>query len=85
MGQLGNANKQGVLDEWISREDLAEQLALTTDTLARWATQHIGPPRIKVGRRVFYRKSSVEKWLKGREMGATVDDHRETPCHSQRS
>ncbi len=69
MGQLGNANRQSVLDEWISREDLAEQLALTTDTLARWATLSIGPPRIKVGRRVFYRKSSVEKWLKGREMG----------------
>ena len=58
-----------MLDEWISRDDLAEQLALTTDTLARWATDGTGPPRIKVGRRVFYRESSVEKWLRGREMG----------------
>jgi predicted DNA-binding transcriptional regulator AlpA len=66
---LGNANRQGVLDEWISRDDLAEQLELTTDTLARWATDGTGPARIKVGRRVFYRKSSVEKWLKALEMG----------------
>ena len=58
-----------MLDEWISRDDLAEQLALTTDTLARWATDGTRPPRIKVGRRVFYRESSVEKWLRGREMG----------------
>ena len=48
---------------------MAEQLDLTTDTLARWATKGNGPARIKVGRRVFYRKSTVEKWLKGREMG----------------
>ncbi len=58
-----------MLEEWISREDLAKQLALTTDTLARWATIGNGPPRIKIGRRVFYRKSSVEKWLKALEMG----------------
>ena len=66
---MGNTNRQGVLEEWISREDLAKQLALTTDTLARWATIGNGPPRIKIGRRVFYRKSSVEKWLKALEMG----------------
>ena len=58
-----------MLDEWINRDDLAEQLELTTDTLARWATDGTGPARIKVGRRVFYRKSSVEKWLKALEMG----------------
>ncbi len=58
-----------MLDEWISRDDLAEQLELTTDTLARWATDGTGPARIKVGRRVFYCKSSVEKWLKALEMG----------------
>jgi excisionase family DNA binding protein len=58
-----------VLDEWITRDDLAKQLTLTTDTLARWATQGTGPARIKVGRRVFYRKSAVEKWLKSQEMG----------------
>jgi predicted DNA-binding transcriptional regulator AlpA len=66
---LVNTNRQGVLDEWINRDDLAKQLELTTDTLARWATDGTGPARIKVGRRVFYRKSSVEKWLKALEMG----------------
>jgi len=66
---LGNVNRQGVLDEWINRDDLAEQLDLTPDTLARWATDGTGPARIKVGRRVFYRKSTVEKWLKALEMG----------------
>ena len=55
--------KHGVLNDWINREDLAGQLSVTTDTLARWATQGIGPPRIRIGRRVLYRRASVEKWL----------------------
>jgi len=71
MEQAENANRQGALAEWITRDDLAKQLALTTDTLARWATQGNGPARIKVGRRVFYCKSTVQKWLKSQEMGGT--------------
>ena len=63
------ADKLGLLSDWISREDLAGQLSVTTDTLARWATQGSGPPRIRIGRRVLYRRSSVEKWLSEMEMG----------------
>ena len=63
------ADKPGLLSDWISREDLAGQLSVTTDTLARWATQGSGPPRIRIGRRVLYRRSSVEKWLSAMEMG----------------
>jgi excisionase family DNA binding protein len=63
------ADRPGLLSDWINREDLAEQLSVTTDTLARWATQGSGPPRIRIGRRVLYRRSSVEKWLVAKEMG----------------
>jgi len=65
----GKADKPGLLNDWINREDLAGQLSVTTDTLARWATQGSGPPRIRIGRRVLYRRSSVEKWLSKMEMG----------------
>jgi len=65
----GKTNKPGLLSDWINREDLAQQLSVTTDTLARWATQGSGPPRIRIGRRVLYRRSSVEKWLSEMEMG----------------
>jgi DNA-binding transcriptional MerR regulator len=51
------------LNDWINREELAGQLSVTTDTLARWATLGIGPPRVRIGRRVLYRRASVEKWL----------------------
>ena len=65
----GKADKPGLLSDWINREDLAQQHYVTTDTLARWATQGSGPPRIRIGRRVLYRRSSVEKWLSEMEMG----------------
>ena len=65
----GKTDKPGLLNDWISREDLAHQLSVTTDTLARWATQGSGPPRIRIGRSVLYRRSSVEKWLSEMEMG----------------
>jgi len=55
--------KHSVLNDWIIRAELAQQLSVTTDTLARWATRGIGPPRIRIGRRVLYRRASVEKWL----------------------
>jgi len=31
------ADRPGVLSDLISRDDLAQQLSVTTDTLARWA------------------------------------------------
>ncbi|WP_457646424.1 helix-turn-helix transcriptional regulator [Profundibacter sp.] len=55
------------LSDWISRADLAQELGVTTGTLARWATERTGPPLVRVGRRVFYRRSAVRKWLIERE------------------
>jgi len=56
-------SRAGILSEWIGRARLAEELGVTPDTLARWATRGEGPPLVKVGRRVFYRRKSVERWL----------------------
>ena len=32
-------------------------------TIERWRTNGTGPKFIKVGRRVFYRESAIERWL----------------------
>ena len=55
--------RAGVLSDWIGRAELAKELGVAPDTLARWATRGMGPPLVKVGRRVFYRRKSVERWL----------------------
>ena len=68
MGQTGKSETGAdVLGDWLSREDLAEQLGVTPKTLAKWANQRKGPTFAKVGRKVFYRKDSVQAWLRKNE------------------
>lgn len=63
--QAQSANSD-IWQDFIIREDLADELGVTTDTLARWATQGAGPDFLKIGRRVYYPKDSVRAWLKTR-------------------
>lgn len=56
-----------LLAGWISREDLAEELMVKPDTLARWEARREGPPCMRIGRKVYYRQSSVRDWLLSRE------------------
>ena len=39
---------------------------ISTRTADRWHTLRTGPPRIKVGRTILYRKQDVEAWLTSR-------------------
>lgn len=53
-----------VLEEWLTRAELAAELGVTVDTLSRWECRHSGPMCVRVGRRVMYRRANVEKWLR---------------------
>ena len=65
-----------LLADWISREDLAEELMVKPDTLARWEARRDGPPCMRIGRKVYYRQSSVRDWLLSREQGQPVSKGR---------
>lgn len=43
----------GLLDDWLTRKQLAEQLEVSVDTLSRWETMRKGPPCVLAGRRVL--------------------------------
>jgi len=45
-----------LLADWISREQLAGELGLTRDT-----------PCTRIGRKVYYRRASVEAWINAQE------------------
>lgn len=68
----------GLLEDWISRHDLAISLGVSEDTLWRWDAKRTGPQSIKLGRKVYYRRSTVRSWLETREQS------RKTPSRGRR-
>lgn len=58
----------GVLDGFLSRAELAQELGVSPGTLTDWQTQRRGPPFVKMGRRVLYRREAVRRWLREQEV-----------------
>ena len=61
------SQSEPILSEFLTKEELAAELRRNPRTLDRWQALGIGPPRTHVGRKVFYRKASVERWLVAQE------------------
>ena len=57
----------GLLTGWLNRTDLARELTLSVDTLQRWESRRMGPPCVRVGRKVIYRMEAVRDWLREQE------------------
>ena len=57
----------GLLTGWLNRTDLAWELTLSVDTLQRWETRRMGPPCVRVGRKVLFRMEAVRDWLREQE------------------
>ena len=41
---------------------------MTVETLRRWEGQRFGPPCVRAGRKVFYRRDGVRDWLQLQEV-----------------
>jgi predicted DNA-binding transcriptional regulator AlpA len=52
-----------ILADYVTREELAEELKVTTRTLDKWHVQRRGPSKIKLGSRVYYKRQTVLAWL----------------------
>lgn len=63
----GQDSGAGLLDDWMGRDELARELTVSVDTLSRWETRRIGPPCVRVGRKVLYRRGAVQDWLRSQE------------------
>lgn len=58
-----------LLDGWLTRAQVAKEIGVSVDTLARWETRRIGPPCVRIGRKVLYRAEAFREWLVSRERG----------------
>jgi excisionase family DNA binding protein len=56
--------------EWLSAEQLADELGLPVKTIYTWNTQGTGPERHRFGKHVRYRRRDVEQWVTKQRAGS---------------
>jgi predicted DNA-binding transcriptional regulator AlpA len=62
-----------LLTDFLTQPEAAVELRFCKRTLDRWRKLGEGPPITKLGRRILYRRSSLQSWLQAREEGQTAD------------
>jgi hypothetical protein len=67
----------GLLDDWVSREDCARQLATSPRTLQRWEARGKGPPVARIGLVPWYHFEETKKWIL-EQSRAPSQEHPET-------
>lgn len=45
----------------------------TKVTRARWRRQGFGPKFIKIGRRIFYRRSTLDDWVRSNQVSSAAE------------
>jgi len=61
------SNPEPVLSDYLTQKEAAAELKVTDRTLDRWQRLREGPPVTRLGRRILYRRSSLQAWLCARE------------------
>ena len=57
----------GVLTDYLTPAELAGELGISGRTLERWNRLGECPPRTRLGKKVLYKRESVQAWLVARE------------------
>ncbi len=57
-----------ILDEYLTRQELARELRVASRTIIRYQNQPNGLPYTKMGGRILYRRASVLAWLQANEL-----------------
>jgi len=52
----------------LTTEELAKYLGVPIGTIYRWRTMGTGPPAMRVGRHLRFRKDEVDAWLETRRI-----------------
>lgn len=63
------ANDNQPASEFLDEKGLCALLTISSVTATKWRAKAKGPPFIKVGRLVRYRRSDVEAWLRSCTVG----------------
>ncbi len=58
---------ENLLAEFLTQDEAAAELKICERTLDRWRRLGEGPPITKLGRRNYFRRSSLLAWLRAQE------------------
>ena len=75
------------MDELLTTQQAAAYLVLSPRTLEKWRVTGEGPPFVKLGRRVAYRREDLREWVESRRRASTSDPgqinpHIESPAYT---
>ncbi|MBO9664954.1 MAG: helix-turn-helix domain-containing protein [Dokdonella sp.] len=57
------SDENAVLKGHLSESEVAAQLGKCVRTLRNWARRGYGPPRVRIGRSIYYRLVEVSRWI----------------------
>ncbi|MGH9185221.1 MAG: helix-turn-helix domain-containing protein [Acidimicrobiales bacterium] len=63
MAQPTKPTSATVAQEWLTPQQLADELHIPLATLYQWRYRDEGPVGHRIGRHVRYRRSDIERWL----------------------
>lgn len=66
---VSEENSNGLLDDYFTPAELGGELKKSARTIARWDRLRIGPPKTVIGKKPYYRREAVRKWLLRQERG----------------
>lgn len=79
-----SANNKDLLNDLLTCRETATLLRTTPPCLATSrCLKRSTPPFIKVGRRILYRRSAVEKWLEEHTVTPSSREHAVSPAESE--
>ncbi|MFN3349092.1 helix-turn-helix domain-containing protein [Pseudorhodoplanes sp.] len=56
-----------LFEGWLTDDRVAAEIGVSRYTLRRWERRRVGPPRVRIGRKVLYRAEAFREWLVSRE------------------
>lgn len=51
-----------VVDDYLTNHDLSNRYKVPLETIRKWRATGYGPPAIRLGRHLRYRRADVERW-----------------------
>ena len=54
---------QNPIDDYMTKAEFCSALSINPRTAERWHLRRIGPPRVRVLHKIYYKRSAVSEWL----------------------